>query len=63
MTVDRNVELGYDFEEEESETEMARLFFIDGTKCWLPKSQIVEEDADNNTVTIPEWLAIDNGLV
>jgi len=42
----------------------------DGTKdVWLPKSQVIEYDpdvfdeGDDITITIPEWLAIEKGLV
>lgn len=44
------------------ETEKAFLFF-DGTKeVWLPKSQC-EWDQDTRTMTMPEWLAMDKGLI
>lgn len=35
-------------------------------KVWLPLSQIEAESTDSNettTVSIPEWLAIDKGLI
>lgn len=38
----------------------AILFKIDGEEVWLPRSQIVEHD--DNTVTIPQWLAEDRDL-
>lgn len=45
-----------------SETERA-YFFTDGEKkVWLPKSQ-VEWDEEDNTITMPEWLAIEKELV
>jgi hypothetical protein len=34
----------------------------DGQKYWLPKSE-VQVNADDGTVTMPEWLAEDKGLV
>jgi hypothetical protein len=41
--------------------------FFDGSKTvWLPKSQIeVEKTGPNNfvTVTMPEWLALEKGLI
>lgn len=44
------------------ETDKAYLIF-DGTKeVWLPKSQ-VEYDADDKTFAMPEWLALDKGLI
>lgn len=33
-----------------------------GDEVWLPKSQC-ELDEDDNTVEVPEWLAIEKGLV
>ena len=57
------VEITYDEESEESETEMARLFYIDGSKVWIPKSQIIEEDETESTIIVPEWLAIDKELI
>lgn len=45
-----------------SETERAWRFF-DGTKTeWVPKSQC-EWDADNKTMTMPEWLAMEKGFI
>lgn len=39
----------------------------DGTDLhWIPKSQISEEEEDgkgNVTLTIPEWLALEKGLI
>ena len=48
------------------ETEDAILLVSDGDDVWLPKSQIeyVGERGDMNVeVTLPDWLADDNGLV
>ncbi|WP_291442841.1 hypothetical protein [Desulfovibrio sp.] len=48
------------------ETEDAILLVCDGEDVWLPKSQIeyVGERGDMNVeVTLPDWLADDNGLV
>lgn len=48
------------------ETEDAILLVCDGDDVWLPKSQIeyVGERGDMNVeVTLPDWLADDNGLV
>lgn len=37
--------------------------FYDGTQTvWLPKSQ-VEWDADRKQMAMPEWLAMDKGLI
>jgi len=43
------------------ETDLALLLIIDGLELWLPKSQI--EMADEETVSIPKWLALEKGLV
>lgn len=44
------------------ETERAFLIF-DGTKeVWLPKS-MVEHDPRDGTFAMPEWLAMDKGLI
>jgi hypothetical protein len=44
------------------ESDKAVLFF-DGTKeVWLPKS-LVEWDAGERTMAMPEWLAQDKGLI
>lgn len=38
------------------------LQFFDGDKTvWLPRSQI--EVNDDGTITMPEWLAIEKGLI
>lgn len=57
------VEVYYDEEVLDSETDMAKLFIIEGSKVWIPKSQITEEDQDAGIVWIPEWLAIEKELV
>ena len=45
----------------------AVLVKIDGVKHWLPRSQIEIEykgqDERSAVVTMPEWLAIEKGLV
>lgn len=44
------------------ETEKAYRFF-DGTRTeWLPKSQC-EWDERDKTMTMPEWLALEKGLI
>lgn len=42
-------------------TEKAILITKDGKDVWLPKSQI--EINDDDTITLPEWLAIEKELV
>ena len=44
-----------------AETEKAIQFFDGDVVVWLPRSQI--EVNDDGTVTMPEWLAIEKGLV
>lgn len=45
------------------ETNSARLFDFGGPeKVWLPKAQHEWDEADK-TVTLPEWLAVEKGLV
>jgi hypothetical protein len=44
-----------------AQTEKAIQFFDGDTLVWLPRAQI--EVNDDGTVTMPEWLAIDKGLV
>lgn len=47
----------------EGETEKAfRTKDSDGETVWLPKSQ-VEYDQDSGTFTMPEWLALEKGLI
>jgi hypothetical protein len=46
----------------EVETEKAFLFFDGTKKVWLPKSQC-EWDVDSKEMTVPEWLAMEKGLI
>lgn len=43
-------------------TEKAWLLEYDGKEFWVPKSQ-VEYDREEEVLSIPEWLAIENELV
>ena len=43
------------------ETERAWLIDVDGDEIWLPKS--ICTDNEDGTFTVPEWLAIEKGLV
>lgn len=49
------------------ETEKAVLVHNGVSECWLPKSQVEigERQPQSNiaTVTLPEWLAIEKGMV
>lgn len=44
-----------------SQTEKAIQFFDGDKAVWLPRSQI--EINEDGTVTMPEWLALDKGLI
>jgi hypothetical protein len=50
-----------------AETEKAILISDTGDKkdaVWVPKSQVeIEDDGQTITVTMPEWLAKDKGLI
>lgn len=49
------------------ETEKAWFFFDGNTEVWLPKSQVEWDPSDRDpnvgTMTMPEWLALDKGLI
>lgn len=45
----------------QGETEKAIRFFDGDRTVWLPKSQV--EINDDGTVTMPEWLAEEKGLI
>ncbi len=44
------------------ETERAFLVFDGKIELWLPK-RYVRNNQDDGTITIPEWLALDQGLI
>jgi hypothetical protein len=50
-----------DFDEIVRETDKAKLFKTAVGEVWIPKSQI--EDEGDDVIMIPEWLAIEKGLV
>lgn len=51
------------FERVICESELAWLVeTADGDEAWLPKSEC-QLDEDDNSVELPEWLAIEKGLV
>ena len=54
-------------ERDEPKLEKAVLVNLGGKKHWLPRSQIEIEYKDQNglfaIVTMPEWLAIEKGMV
>ena len=49
------------------ETDAAVLFYNGKTEAWVPKSQITDqsEDDDGNieSIFLPEWLALEKGLI
>ena len=45
-----------------SETEKAYYLDDGATQVWIPKSQC-EWNQEDGTLTMPEWLAKDNGLI
>lgn len=57
------VEVGYD--EIVHQTDMAILFLIGGDEVWIPISQLKYEEVDERELTfeIPEWLALEKGLI
>lgn len=44
------------------ETDLAFRFVLGDMTVWLPKNQ-VEWDSDGRIMTMPEWLAVEKGLV
>lgn len=59
-----------DYDEIEAATEDAILLVIDEEKVWIPRSQILDEEDDDFPVgegsgwlEIPEWLALEKGLI
>lgn len=44
------------------ETDKAFLIFDGDREVWLPKA-LVEHDPTDNTFAMPEWLALDKGLI
>ena len=45
------------------ETDKAKLIFDGKREVWIPKSMISDETEDGSSIFIPEWLAIEKGLV
>lgn len=50
------------------ETELALLCVIDEELVWIPKSQIHDDSevyrkGTEGTLVIPEWLALDKGII
>ena len=48
--------------EKKGETDLAYRIFDGIVTVWVPKSE-VEYDEDAGVFTMPEWLAIDKGLI
>lgn len=55
-------DINYDFIKIDDAWRKAVLFAIDGEDVWLPRSQI-EISEEDKQVTLPEWLAVEKGLV
>ena len=51
-----------EFDKLERETEAAILIRVDDKTYWLPKS-VVDYREWSNIVGVPEWMAIEKGLV
>lgn len=51
----------------ERETDMEYLISDGDRSVWIQKSQVIDEDIDSKetggTITIPEWLAFEKGLI
>lgn len=60
--MNRNETVDIDFDELVHDTDMAWLISIDSEKVWLPKSEC-ELDEHDQVAQVPEWLAIEKGLV
>lgn len=59
MTNRRNIEIAHDGVK--VDRPLSKCFAMAEGDIWIPKSQIINEG--ENTVTIPEWLAVQKGLV
>jgi hypothetical protein len=47
-------------------TELAILFNDGKVEVWIPKSQVIDEDREESgllKIEIPEWIALDKGLI
>lgn len=51
LTIEGNVKI---------ETEKAYLIETDKGEAWLPKSQV---EVDEDEIQLPEWLALEKGLI
>lgn len=60
---DGNIPIIIEYDELIRSTEKAYLLIIEGDPYWIPKSQVEELDKDNMTITIPEWLTKEKGLL
>ena len=57
------VNIDYDRILDDLETPKAFCFIIGGEKVWLPKSQVEDIIETQQEVVIPEWLAMEKGLI
>lgn len=44
-------------------TERAMLVEICEREYWIPLSQVIAHDPDEQTLLLPEWLALEKGLI
>ena len=56
------VDIDYDRIKIDDDKYKSILFVVDGKDVWLPRS-LIEVDRDAETVTLPEWLAVEKELV
>lgn len=52
-----------DFDEIKHQTDNAWLLIIDKKEVWFPKSICQIDDPKENIICVPEWMAIEKGLV
>lgn len=61
MNTDRE-ETTFNYDEFITETVFAWLLGINGKEYWLPKNSC-EIDREDQTIYVPEWLAIEKNLI
>lgn len=60
----RSCEIDYDEIVRDNDADQAILIRVDEeTTIWIPRSYIFEHDVERHTMTIPEWLALKEGLI
>jgi hypothetical protein len=56
------VDVEYDVLKIDDDRYRSVLFVINGREVWLPRS-LIEVDVDGGVVTLPEWKAMEMGLI